>query len=102
MLSRPASNKPSEEAKRLPEIDETEQVDDQQNDEQQSTRPFWSGTISFGLVSIPVSLFPANRQDRVSLRMLGPNGKPLARRYYAPATGRELTPDQMIRGYEIE
>jgi len=82
----------------LPE-DENE---DQAVDEQQSTRPFWSGTISFGLVSIPVSLFPANRQSRVGLRMLGPRGKPLARRYYAPSTGRELSADQMVRGYEIE
>ena len=76
--------------------------DPQQGDDAVSTRPFWSGTITFGLVSIPVSLFPANRQARVSLRMLGPNGKPLARRYYAPATGGELSADEMVRGYEIE
>ncbi len=74
-------------------------------DEQQSgasTRPFWSGVITFGLVSIPVNLLPANRQTRVSLRMLSPEGHPLSRRYYAPATGRELTDQQMVRGYEIE
>lgn len=75
---------------------------EQPDQEQQSTRPFWSGTITFGLVSIPVSLFPANRQARVSLRMLSPEGKPLARRYYAPATGHELGEDDMLRGYEIE
>jgi DNA end-binding protein Ku len=75
------------------------------NDEQgseSSERPFWSGTITFGLVSIPVSLFPANRQSGVSLRMLGPNGKPLSRRYYSPSTDRELSAEQMVRGYEIE
>jgi DNA end-binding protein Ku len=74
-------------------------------DEQQSgtsTRPFWSGVITFGLVSIPVNLLPANRQVRVSLRMLSPEGHPLSRRYYAPPTGRELTDEQMVRGYEIE
>jgi DNA end-binding protein Ku len=65
-------------------------------------RPFWSGAITFGLVSIPVNLFPANRQIRVSLRMLSPEGHPLSRRYYAPATGRELSDEQMVRGYEIE
>ena len=37
-------------------------------------RPFWSGTISFGLVSVPVDLYPANRSKRVSLRMLSPEG----------------------------
>jgi DNA end-binding protein Ku len=66
-----------------------------------ATRPFWSGTITFGLVSIPVNLFPANRGDRVSFRMLGPSGKPLARRYYSEKTGRDLDADSIIRGYEI-
>ncbi|MDQ6759675.1 MAG: Ku protein, partial [Acidobacteriota bacterium] len=69
---------------------------------QSSTRPFWSGTITFGLVSVPVSLFPANRESRISLRMLSPKGTPLARRYASSETGKELAPEQMIRGYEIE
>ena len=67
-----------------------------------STRPFWSGTITFGLVSIPVNLFPANRGNRVSLRMLGPSGKPLARRYYSEKTGRDLGSEDIVRGYEIK
>ncbi len=71
-------------------------------EEQASSRPFWSGTITFGLVSIPVSLFPANRNTRVSLRMLSPKGQPLSRRYYAPATGETLAGEDMVRGYEIE
>lgn len=78
----------------MPEIEEEQ--------EGQSTRPFWSGTITFGLVSIPVSIFPANRQSRVSLRMLDPKGTPLARRYYSPESGKELSPDEMVRGYEAE
>lgn len=77
-------------------------LEDEQQEEQESTRPFWSGTITFGLVSIPVNLYPANRQGRISLRMLSQKGKPLARRYYAPATGKELAADDMVRGYEIE
>lgn len=71
-------------------------------EEQSSPRPFWSGTITFGLVSIPVSLFPANRESRVGLRMLGPHGTPLVRRYASAETGRELSAEEMIRGYEIE
>jgi DNA end-binding protein Ku len=67
-----------------------------------SARPFWSGTITFGLVSIPVSLFPANRSGGVSLRMLGPDGTPLSRRYYSEKTGRDLSADELVRGYEIE
>jgi hypothetical protein len=46
--------------------------------------------------------FPANRQTRVSLRMPSPVGHPLSRRYYDPATGRELSDEQMVRGFEIE
>lgn len=65
-------------------------------------RPFWSGTITFGLVSVPVNLFPANQSNRTPLRMLGPEGEPLARRYYSQETGRDLDPDQMVRGYEYE
>jgi DNA end-binding protein Ku len=66
------------------------------------SRAFWSGTISFGLVSIPVNLFPANRSAGVSLRMLAPDGTPLARRYYDPETDREVPYDELVRGFEIE
>lgn len=65
-------------------------------------RAFWSGTISFGLVSIPVDLFSASRSGRVSLRMLSPDGTPLSRRYYDPETDREVPRDHIVRGYEVE
>jgi DNA end-binding protein Ku len=71
-------------------------------DQQSGPRPFWSGTISFGLVSIPVDLFPANRSSHVGLRMLAPSGRTLIRRYYSAKTNRELKPDQMVRGYETD
>jgi DNA end-binding protein Ku len=64
-------------------------------------RPFWSGTLTFGLVSIPVNLFPANQSSRAPLRMLGPEGEPLARKYYSEKTERDLDADQMVRGYEV-
>lgn len=67
-----------------------------------SARPFWSGTLTFGLVSVPVDLYPGNRTNRAPLRMLGPNGEPLARRYYSEKTGRDLEQDDMVRGYEID
>lgn len=72
------------------------------SEEQVAARPFWSGTITFGLVSIPVNLFPANRGSKASLRMLGPTGKPLARRYYSEKSGRDLGDEDIIRGYEIK
>jgi DNA end-binding protein Ku len=58
--------------------------------------------LTFGLVSVPVNLFPAARGGRASLRMLGPDGQPLARRYYAEKTGKDLDADEVVRGYEIK
>jgi DNA end-binding protein Ku len=63
---------------------------------------FWSGTITFGLVSVPVDLYPAVRSDRVPLRMMGPEGQPLRRRFYCSTEGRALEADEMVRGYQRE
>ncbi len=67
-----------------------------------SVRPFWSGTITFGLVSVPVDLYPGNRTNRAPLRMLGPEGEPLARRYYSEKSGNDLQDDDMVRGFEFD
>ncbi|MBW3541780.1 MAG: Ku protein [Planctomycetes bacterium] len=64
-------------------------------------RPFWSGTISFGLVSVPVNLFPATRRVRPSLRLLDEDGTPLSRRYYCPEHDRDVHPEHILRGYEV-
>ena len=65
------------------------------------SRAIWSGTITFGLVSVPVNLFPGNRSEHVSLRMLDEDGTPLARRYYCPSEHRALDSDEVVRGYEV-
>ena len=49
-----------------------------------------------------MDLYPGNRTTHASLRMLGPEGEPLSRRYFSEKTGRDLDDDEMIRGYEIE
>ena len=72
------------------------------DEEPSGARPFWSGTLTFGLVSVPVDLYPGNRTNRTSLRMLGPQGEPLARRYFSQKTGRALANEQMVRGYEFD
>jgi DNA end-binding protein Ku len=69
---------------------------------QKGSRPFWSGTLTFGLVSVPVELYPGNRTNRAPLRMLGPEHEPLARRYYSEKTGRDLDAEDMVRGFEID
>ena len=72
------------------------------NEERSGARPFWSGTLTFGLVSVPVDLYPGNRTNRATLRMLGPEGEPLARRYFSQKTGRPLDNEHMVRGYEFD
>jgi len=77
-------------------------TESKRDNDQKSPRPFWSGTLTFGLVSVPVDLYPGNRTNRAPLRMLGPEGELLARRYYSQKTGRDLDNEEMVRGYEIE
>lgn len=74
--------------------------DEQETAHESAAGPIWSGTITFGLVSVPVDLFPAIRRSRVSLRMLGPDGTPLARRYFSSDTGKALGADDIVRGYK--
>jgi DNA end-binding protein Ku len=73
-----------------------------EDEEQRGARPFWSGTLTFGLVSVPVELYPGNRTNRAPLRMLGPEHEPLARRYYSEKSGRDLDAEDMVRGFEID
>lgn len=65
-----------------------------------SPRAFWSGTLTFGLVSVPVDLYPAVHARRTALRTLGPEYQPLVRRYFCSADGQALTRDDIVRGYE--
>jgi DNA end-binding protein Ku len=62
----------------------------------------WSGTISFSLVAIPVQLVKAVEPGRVSFRMLhSKDYSPLSRRMFCPREETIVSPDEIIRGYEI-
>lgn len=65
-------------------------------------RPFWSGSIAFGLVSVPVTLYVGLRASRVRLRMVDEEGTPLRRRYYCSRDEQLLERDDIVRGYEVE
>lgn len=75
-----------------------------ERDEQEALRPrpFWSGVIAFGLVSLPVSLFPANRGKSLSLKMVDDSGAPLSRRYFCEQEHKALSRDDIVRGYEVD
>jgi DNA end-binding protein Ku len=65
-------------------------------------RPFWSGTIAFGLVTVPVALYSAIRSGGVALKMIGPDEAPVRRRYVCSKDEKVLDADDIVRGYEIE
>ncbi len=62
----------------------------------------WSGTISFGLVAIPVQLVKAVEPNRVSFRLLhSKDYSPLARKMFCPKEEAIVLPEEIVRGYEI-
>lgn len=66
-------------------------------------RAFWSGTITFGLVTIPVDLVAATRSGGISMRMLDrDSGEPLSRQYYCPEHEEALERDDIVRGFDVD
>lgn len=66
-------------------------------------RALWKGSISFGLVTIPVSLFPATRTEELKFRLLREKDQsPVNYKRVAEADGKEVPWDQIVKGYEYE
>jgi DNA end-binding protein Ku len=66
-------------------------------------RAIWKGSISFGLVSIPVALFPAARKEELSFRLLRSSDlSPVNYKRVAEADGKEVAWDKIVKGYEYE
>ena len=66
-------------------------------------RALWKGTISFGLVTIPVSLFPATRREELKFRLLRRSDlSPVNYKRVAETDGKEVPWDQIVKGYEYE
>ena len=69
-------------------------------------RTTWNGSLSFGLVSIPVGLAPATkpaaRQSDVSFRLLHREcSTPIKQKRWCPTHDREVTQDEIVRGFEV-
>jgi len=65
-------------------------------------RPVWTGTISFGLVAIPVKLFHAVRKQSVSFNQL--DDRTMARIKYRKVSaldGEEVPDDHIVKGFEV-
>jgi DNA end-binding protein Ku len=66
-------------------------------------RPLWKGAISFGLVTIPVSLYAATRQNELRFRQLDRRDSSVVReRRVSETSGREVPWEDVVRGYEYE
>ena len=66
-------------------------------------RALWKGAISFGLVTIPVSLYPATRREELKFRLLRKSDQsPVNYKRVAEADGKEVPWDQIVKGYEYE
>ena len=69
-------------------------------------RTTWNGSISFGLVNIPVGLAPATatsaRQTDVSFRLLHRECmSPIKQKRWCPVHDVEVGPDEIVRGWEV-
>ena len=75
---------------------------DTEPEEHEPPKPFWSGVVTFGLVSLPVSLFPATRGSTLRLRMVDSDGTFLERRFFSGDELEPLESADIARGYEVE
>lgn len=65
-------------------------------------RSMWSGSISFGLVSVPVRLFPAVRSHDVRFHNLHRSTNARVRQKRVDAqTGEEVPYEEIVKGYDL-
>jgi DNA end-binding protein Ku len=66
-------------------------------------RAIWKGSISFGLVNIPIGLYPATRKEDLKFRLLRKTDlSPVNYKRVAEKDGKEVPWDQIVKGYEYE
>lgn len=66
-------------------------------------RAIWKGSINFGLVYIPVSVYPATREEKISFKQLRKTDlSPIRYKKVAAADEKEVPADQIVKGYELE
>jgi DNA end-binding protein Ku len=66
-------------------------------------RPIWSGSISFGLVSVPVQMYSATESKELRFHFLHKDDlQPIGYDKVRKDTGEHVDPDDVVRGFEIE
>lgn len=65
-------------------------------------RPIWTGSISFGLVNVPVKLFSATSSHNVSFHQLeAKTGARIRYKRVSEESGEEVPWDEIVKGYEL-
>ena len=66
-------------------------------------RAIWSGSISFGLVNVPVKLYSAVKHRNVQFHQLeAKSGARVRNKRVSEKTGREVDYDDVVKGYELD
>ncbi|MBS0658131.1 MAG: Ku protein [Verrucomicrobia bacterium] len=66
-------------------------------------RPIWKGSISFGLVNIPIALYPATQREELRFHFLRKGDlSRVNNKRVAEVDGKEVAWDDIVRGYEYE
>ncbi|MEY2505642.1 MAG: end-binding protein Ku [Verrucomicrobiota bacterium] len=66
-------------------------------------RAIWKGSISFGLVYIPIAVYPATREEKLSFRQLRATDlSPIKYKKVAEVDSKEVSADQIVKGFEYE
>ena len=66
-------------------------------------RAIWKGSISFGLVNIPIALYPATRREDLKFRLLRESDlSPVNYKRVAEKDGKEVPWNKIAKGYEYE
>ncbi len=66
-------------------------------------RAIWKGSISFSLVNIPISLYPATKREELNFRLLRKGDlSPINYKRVAEADGKEVPWEEIVKGYEYE
>jgi DNA end-binding protein Ku len=66
-------------------------------------RAIWKGSISFGLVNIPIALYPATRKEDLKFRLLRAKDlSPVNYKRVAEKDGKEVPWGEIVKGYEYE
>src|ERR1044072_3070300 len=66
-------------------------------------RAIWKGSISFGLINVPIALYSATQREDLKFRLLRSSDlSPVNYKRVAEADGKEVPWEQIVKGYEYE